>query len=120
VIALTVQAALAAALNCATGVDPQTAVSIARAESGLNPLAVHGNTIGMSYAPETPDEAIKVATPAVLPAQTSPVAKLLTLREALGCGLARAGPLTLSECVDGPADSCEPGLVLAGHGRHVD
>ena len=61
-IAQTVQTALAAALNCATGVDPQTAVSIARAESELNPQVVHDNTVGMSYAPETPDEAIKVAT----------------------------------------------------------
>jgi hypothetical protein len=53
---------MAVALNCAMGVDPQTGVSIAKAESGLNPLAVHDNTVGMSYAPETPDEAIKVAT----------------------------------------------------------
>jgi hypothetical protein len=40
VIALTVQAALAIALNCAPDVDAQTAVSIAKAESRLNPLAL--------------------------------------------------------------------------------
>jgi hypothetical protein len=62
VTALTVQVALAIALNCAPGVDAQTAVIIAKAESGLSPLAVHDNTVGVSYAPETPDEAIKAAT----------------------------------------------------------
>ena len=75
-IAQTVQTALAAALNCATGVDPtQTAVSIARAESELDPQVVHDNTVGMSYAPRRQTKPSRSPRGAgeVLPAQTSPV-----------------------------------------------
>src|SRR5262245_27711826 len=48
------------------------------------------------------------------------MSEVLTLCEALGFCLASAGPLTLSKCLDGPADRCECGLVLAWYGRRVD
>jgi type IV secretion system protein VirB1 len=44
--ALTVQAALALALHCAPGVDPNLMVGIARHESGLDPTATHRNANG--------------------------------------------------------------------------
>jgi type IV secretion system protein VirB1 len=59
---LSVAAALALAQQCASGVAPETVVSIARAESGLNPLAIHDNTSGRSYVPESANEATALAT----------------------------------------------------------
>jgi type IV secretion system protein VirB1 len=44
--ALSVQAALALALQCAPGVDPNLLVGIARHESGLDPAATHRNANG--------------------------------------------------------------------------
>jgi type IV secretion system protein VirB1 len=60
--ALSVVAALALARQCAPGVAPETMVSIAKAESALQALAVHDNTAGARYAPETRDAAIALAT----------------------------------------------------------
>ena len=59
---LSVVAALALAHQCAPSVAPDTTVSIAKAESGLNALAVHDNTSGARYAPDTPGAAVALAT----------------------------------------------------------
>jgi type IV secretion system protein VirB1 len=63
---LSVVAALALAQQCAPGVAPETVVSIARTESGLNPLAIHDNTSGRSYAPESTNEATALAISLIL------------------------------------------------------
>lgn len=60
--ALSVVAALALAHQCTATVAPETVVSIAKTESGLNPLAVHDNATGLSYAPGSANEAIALAT----------------------------------------------------------
>ena len=64
--ALTIVAALALAHQCAGTVAPATIISIARTESGLNPLAIHDNTTGRSYTPELSNEAIALATDLIL------------------------------------------------------
>ena len=45
-MSLTVQAALALALQCAPSIDPHMVVAIGRHESGLDPLTIHDNTTG--------------------------------------------------------------------------
>lgn len=64
--ALSVIAALALAHQCAPDVAPETVVSIAKVESGLNPLAIHDNTTGRSYAPESANEATALAISLIL------------------------------------------------------
>lgn len=46
VTALTMQAALVLALQCAPSVDPHMIVAIGQRESQLDPLTVHDNTTG--------------------------------------------------------------------------
>jgi type IV secretion system protein VirB1 len=60
--ALSIVAALALAHQCAATVAPETVVSIAKTESGLNPLAIHDNTTGLSYQPGSAKEAIALAS----------------------------------------------------------
>src|SRR4051794_16951924 len=64
--ALSVVAVLALAQQCAPVVAPETVASVAKTESGLNPLAMHDNTTGRSYAPESVDAAIAIATDLIL------------------------------------------------------
>jgi hypothetical protein len=45
-VSLTVQAALALALQCAPSVDPHMIVAIGQRESGLDPLTIRDNTTG--------------------------------------------------------------------------
>ena len=45
-MSLTVQAALALALQCAPSVDPRMIVGIGQRESGLDPLTLHDNSTG--------------------------------------------------------------------------
>ena len=59
---LSIVAALALAHQCAAAVAPETIVSIAETESGLNPLSIHDNATGRSYAPASANEAIAIAT----------------------------------------------------------
>jgi type IV secretion system protein VirB1 len=59
---LSVVAALALAHQCAPDIAPQTIASIAKAESGLDALAVHDNTSGAEYTPEALGAAIALAT----------------------------------------------------------
>ena len=47
-ISLTLQAALALALQCAPTIDPYVIVAIGQHESGLDPLTIHDNTTGQS------------------------------------------------------------------------
>jgi type IV secretion system protein VirB1 len=63
---LSVVAALALAHQCAASVAPQTVVGIAKTESGLNPLAIHDNATGLSYAPDSTNEAIALASSLIL------------------------------------------------------
>jgi len=60
--ALSIVAALALAHQCAPAVAPETVVGIAKTESGLYPLEIHDNTTRRSYAPDTVDAAIALAT----------------------------------------------------------
>jgi type IV secretion system protein VirB1 len=56
--ALTVQAALAIALQCAPGIDPNLLVGIANHESGLEPLTIHDNTVpAVLHGPDVLDAA---------------------------------------------------------------
>ena len=48
--------------QCAPTVAPGTTLSFARAESGLDPLAIHSNADGRSYHPATKAEAIAIAS----------------------------------------------------------
>ncbi len=59
---LSVVAVLALAHQCGPAVAPETVVSVAKTESGLNPLLIHDNTTGRTYAPESANEAIARAT----------------------------------------------------------
>ncbi len=53
-------ASLAALLHsCASSVAPQTMAAVVSVESGGNPLAMHDNTVGVSYQP--PDTATAIA-----------------------------------------------------------
>ena len=45
-MSLTVQAALALALQCAPSVDPRMIVGIGERKSGLDPLTLHDNSTG--------------------------------------------------------------------------
>jgi type IV secretion system protein VirB1 len=63
---LSVVAALALAHQCGASVAPETVVSIAKTESGLNPLAIHDNATGLSYSPDSANEAIALATSLIL------------------------------------------------------
>src|SRR5271166_1983711 len=47
-MSLTLQAALALALQCAPAIDPHMVVAIGQHESGLDPLTIHDNTTGQS------------------------------------------------------------------------
>jgi type IV secretion system protein VirB1 len=47
-MSLTLQAALALALQCAPAVDPHMILAIGQHESGLDPLTLHDNTTGQS------------------------------------------------------------------------
>ena len=47
-MSLTLQAALALALQCAPAIDPHMIVAIGQHESGLDPLTIHDNTTGQS------------------------------------------------------------------------
>jgi type IV secretion system protein VirB1 len=49
------------ALRCAPSVAPSTLASIARTESGFEPLSIHDNTTGTSGVPATRDIAIQIA-----------------------------------------------------------
>jgi type IV secretion system protein VirB1 len=48
--------------QCAPTVAPGTTLSFARAEAGLDPLAIHSNADGRSYHPATKAEAIAIAS----------------------------------------------------------
>lgn len=63
---LSLTAALALAHQCAAAIAPETVVSIAETESGLNPLAIHDNATGLSYAPASANDAIAAATNLIL------------------------------------------------------
>jgi type IV secretion system protein VirB1 len=47
-MSLTLQAALALALQCAPAIDPHMVVAIGQHESGLDPLTIHDNTTDQS------------------------------------------------------------------------
>jgi type IV secretion system protein VirB1 len=64
--AISAALALTMAAQCAPGVAPETTVSIAQAESGLDPLAVRDNTTGQSYQPAEIGEAIAIASDLIL------------------------------------------------------
>jgi len=53
---------MALALRCAPGVAPETIASIARVESGYNPLAIHDNTTRQTVDPSSLEDAIALAT----------------------------------------------------------
>jgi type IV secretion system protein VirB1 len=57
---LTLAAALALAAQCGGGLDPNMLVGIAQHESGLNPAAVHDNTDGRSYFPDTSEAGLSL------------------------------------------------------------
>ena len=53
---------LSLAAQCAPGVAPDTVAAIAQAESGLDPLAIHDNTVQRTFQPADLPEAIALAT----------------------------------------------------------
>jgi type IV secretion system protein VirB1 len=63
---LSIVAALALAHQCAATIAPETVVSVAETESGLNPLAIHDNATGRSYAPAAASEAIATAADLII------------------------------------------------------
>jgi type IV secretion system protein VirB1 len=60
--ALAIAAATALAAQCGQGVAPDTIVSIAKAESGLDTFAIHDNTTRRSFEPTTVQDAVALAT----------------------------------------------------------
>lgn len=54
--------AFALAVQAAPSVAPDTIVTFAKAESGLDPLVLHDNTSGRSYWPATQAEAVALAS----------------------------------------------------------
>src|SRR5215475_8053077 len=59
---LTMTAVLSLAAQCAPAVAPDTVASVAMAESGLNPLAIHDNTTQRTIQIYNPSDAVAVAT----------------------------------------------------------
>jgi type IV secretion system protein VirB1 len=58
--------ALALAAKFAPGVAPDTMVTFAQLESGLDPLAVHDNSSARTYHPDSPREAVALAERLIL------------------------------------------------------
>src|SRR5689334_15199345 len=54
--------ALAIAMQAAPSVSPDTMVTFAQKESRLDPLAIHDNSTGRSYAPSNEREAVELAS----------------------------------------------------------
>jgi type IV secretion system protein VirB1 len=97
------------ALRCAPSVAPSTLASIARTESGFEPLSIHDNTTGTSGAPATRDLAIQIASK-LLEAGHSVDIGIMQINSA---NFARLG-LTLEAAFD-PCKSIAAGAaVLAG------
>jgi type IV secretion system protein VirB1 len=97
------------ALRCAPSVAPSTLASIARTESGFEPLSIHDNTTGTSGAPATRDLAIQIASK-LLGAGHSVDIGIMQINSA---NFARLG-LTLEAAFD-PCKSVAAGAaVLAG------
>ncbi len=59
---LSLVVALKLARTCASGVAPETLLSVVKTESGFNPLAIGDNTDRRSYAPATLPDAVALAT----------------------------------------------------------
>ena len=97
------------ALRCAPSVAPSTLASIARTESGFEPLSIHDNTTGTSGAPATRALAIQIASK-LLGAGHSVDIGIMQINSA---NFARLG-LTLEAAFD-PCKSVAAGAaVLAG------
>jgi type IV secretion system protein VirB1 len=62
VTTLAMATVLSLAAQCAPGVAPDTVAAIAQAESGLEPLAIHDNTVQRTFQPANLPEAIALAT----------------------------------------------------------
>jgi len=65
-VTLSLSVALTLARINAPGVAPDTLVTFAQLESGLNPLALHDNATGISYAPANKAEAAALADSLIL------------------------------------------------------
>ena len=65
-VTLSLSVALTLARINAPAIAPDTLVTFAQLESGLNPLALHDNATGISYAPATKAEAAALATSLIL------------------------------------------------------
>jgi type IV secretion system protein VirB1 len=110
---LSVVAALALAHQCAATVAPETVVSIAKTESGLNPLAIHDNVTGLSYAPDSANEAIALATSLILGQHHSVDLGLMQINSAnLPISI-----LTIADAFD-PCHSIETGARILSRAFH--
>ena len=94
--ALAEAAVLALALRCAQGVAPDTVASIARVESGYNPLAIHDNTTQQTLDPSSPEDGITLATNLIVVQRHSVDLGLLQVNSS---NLQRLG-LTITEAFD--------------------
>jgi len=105
--ALTDAAVLAMALQCAPGIAPSTVASIARVESGYNPLAIHDNTTRQTFDPSSPGDAITLATNLIVVQRHSVDLGLLQVNST---NYQRLG-LTISDAFD-PCRSMQAGSRL--------
>ena len=100
---------LGLAAQCAPGVAPDTIAAIARAESGLEPLAIHDNTVQRTFQSADLPEAIALATGLIVAQHHSVDLGLMQVNSA---NLARLG-LSITDAFDACRSIEAGGRVLS-------
>lgn len=95
---LTAAAFLQLAAVCGPTVHVETLASIAHAESGLDPFAIHDNVTGRTYRPASREEAIRIATDLVVTKRRSVDLGLMQINSANLAGLGMSIADTFDPC----------------------
>lgn len=95
-MSLTVATFVQLAAACGPAVHVETLASVARAESGFNPLVIHDNTTGRTYQPASAGDATRLA------------AGLIAQRHSVDLGLMQVNSANLAGLGLSIADSFDP------------
>jgi len=109
VTTLAMATVLGLAAQCAPGVAPDTIAAIARAESGLEPLAIHDNTVQRTFQSADLPDAIALATGLIVAQHHSVDLGLMQVNSA---NLARLG-LSITDAFDACRSIEAGGRVLS-------